>query len=96
MELFEAAKLFKALSSEQRLKVLAIIREMTEESSAGSPGATKAFSRCCEQLQLSPSTVSHHFKELESAGIITTERLGQSVCCRVNESAWGQMKAFLK
>lgn len=95
MELSEAAKLFKALSSEQRLKVLEIIREMTEQSPADSPGATKAFSRCCEQLQLSPSTVSHHIKELESAGLITTERQGQSVCCRVNSPAWNRLKGFL-
>jgi DNA-binding transcriptional ArsR family regulator len=95
MELNEAARLFKALSSEQRLKVLGIIREMTEQSPADSPGATKAFSRCCDQLNLSPSTVSHHIKELESAGLITTERMGQSVCCRVDSGAWNRLRSFL-
>lgn len=94
MELNEAAKLFKALSSEQRLRVLGVIREMTEES-PDDPGATKAFSRCCEVLNLSPSTVSHHFKELETAGLITTERRGQAVCCQVNRGAWERLKSFL-
>lgn len=94
MEFNEAAKLFKALSSEQRLKVVQIIRDMTE-CSEGCTGATKAFTRCCEQLHLSPSTVSHHFKELESAGLITTERQGQSFCCHVNEEAWVSLKTFL-
>ncbi len=95
MELQEAARLFKALSSEQRLKVLNIIKEMSGESTLESPGATKAFSRCCEELHLSPSTVSHHFKELESAGLITTERKGQCMCCQVNVGAWNSLKTFL-
>ena len=96
MKLNEAARLFKALSSEQRLKVLQIIREMTEENAQGpTEGALRAFSRCCDELKLSPSTVSHHFKELESAGLITTERKGQSICCQVNQGAWNQLKIFI-
>jgi ArsR family transcriptional regulator, arsenate/arsenite/antimonite-responsive transcriptional repressor len=95
MKLAEAAKLFKALSSEQRLKVLQIIREMSG-GERGCAGATKAFTRCCEELKLSPSTVSHHFKELEGAGIITTERRGQCCCCQVDDRLWTRLKEFLK
>ena len=94
MEFQVAARFFKALSSEQRLKVLEVIREMSSET-PGDSGATKAFSRCCEKLNLSPSTVSHHFKELESAGIISTERRGQAICCQINAEAWDRLKAFL-
>lgn len=89
----EAAKLFKALSSEQRLKVLQVIRDMCGADQCA--GATKAFSRCCEELDVSPSTISHHFKELERAGLIKTERRGQAVCCQVDNEVWNRLKSFL-
>lgn len=94
MKLTEAARVFKALSSEQRLKVLQLIRTMS--STEGCAGATKAFTRCCAELELSRSTVSHHLKELETAGIITTARKGQAVCCQVNEKLWSRLISFLK
>ena len=95
MQLKEAARLFKALGSEQRLRVLQAIRERSE-GVQGCAGATKAFTHCCEALELSPSTVSHHFKELERAGLISTERRGQAVCCQVNAKVWTRLKAFLE
>lgn len=90
----EAARIFKALACEQRLKVLAMIREMSTRTPE-EEGATRVFSRCCEQLDLSPSTVSHHLKELAAAGLITTEKRGQCGCCQFNERLWSKLKAFL-
>lgn len=95
MKLTAAAKLFKALSSEQRLRVLQVITEMSAKGE-GCSGATRAFTRCCEELSLSPSTVSHHFKELETAGVITVERRGQCCCCHVNGRIWERLQAFLQ
>lgn len=55
----------------------------------------KAFSRVCECMNLSRSTISHHFKELQNAGLITCEREGQIYRCRVNQDAVSAIKEFL-
>lgn len=56
----------------------------------------KAFTKVCDCMNLSRSTVSHHFKELQNAGLITCEREGQTYRCRVNEDAVNSIKDFLK
>jgi len=38
-------------------------------------------------LNIAPSTVSHHIKELRQAGIIVVERRGKNIECWVNEEA---------
>jgi ArsR family transcriptional regulator len=104
MELSNYAKIFKALSNEQRLKIFMMIYD---QSSGGSAAATfpsakaaccpveRAFTKVCECIDLSRSTISHHFKELQNAGLITCERDGQMYRCRVNETTVGKLKAFL-
>jgi len=106
MELSNKAKIFKALSNEQRLKIFMMIYEESqkgespavfpvEESSCCCP-VEKAFTKVCECLKLSRSTISHHFKELQNAGLITCEREGQMYRCRINEETVNQIKNFLK
>ncbi len=96
MKLSEQAKIFKALGNEQRLRIFMMIYEGCctpdqagrKGSCSPSEGAVeKAFSKVCNCLDLSRSTISHHYKELQNAGLITCERQGQSFCCRVNEKA---------
>jgi ArsR family transcriptional regulator len=74
------AVLFRALSSEQRLQILAVIGE-----AGGEPGKT-----CCEpeelcgcklaeRLGLAPSTVSHHMAVLVDAGLVSARPDGKWV-----------------
>ncbi len=56
----------------------------------------KAFTKVCACMKLSRSTISHHFKELQSAGLITCEREGQQYLCRINEDVVESIKDFLK
>ncbi len=107
VELSKYSKVFKALSNEQRLKLFMMIYESLnkcKESSedccigagrASSDGFEKAFSAACIVLDLSKSTISHHFKELQNAGLISCERKGQSFICRVNEDLIEEIKNLL-
>ncbi len=85
----------KALSCEQRLKVFLMVLEAEREEDGCCQGVLRAFSRACEMLKVSRSTVSHHIKELENSGLLSCARQGQSVCCQVNEKAVKELKEFL-
>ena len=103
-------KIFKALANEQRLRIFLMIYK--DCCVAGSDGTAKipaqdksccpmamiekAFTKVCGCTDLSRSTVSHHFKELQNAGLITCERDGQMYRCRVNAEAIDAIKDFLK
>lgn len=94
------ARIFKALSNEQRLKIFRKLCEWQQAKGRAQPadeccGVDRGFSRICCCVQVSPSTVSHHFKELQQAGLITVERTGQSFVCTVNPEAIDAVRDFL-
>lgn len=99
------AKIFKALANPQRLKIFMMIYERSRVDRAGAviPAVEaaccpveKAFTRVCACMKLSRSTISHHFKELQNAGLITCEREGQSFRCWINEAEVAAIRNFLK
>ena len=112
MELSNYTKIFKALSNEQRLKIFMMLyknccvpegsKVMAEFHIKGEPccsvegGLEKAFTKICDCMDLSRSTISHHFKELQNAGLITCEREGQLYRCRVNKEVIDSIKSFLE
>ena len=100
MKQSELAKIFKALSSEQRLKLFIMIyeawQELKDNKEGIKEGLMKQFSVACDCFSLSRSTISHHFKELEQAGLIECRRNGQSFCCYINEDALEAVRGFLK
>ena len=112
MELSNYSRIFKALSSQQRLKIFMMIYDnccAPEATKMGSEfrfvndpccstkgGIEKAFTKICDCMDLSRSTISHHFKELQNAGLITCEREGQTYRCSVNEETVKAIKEFLK
>jgi ArsR family transcriptional regulator len=111
VKLSNYTRIFKALSNEQRLKIFMMLYKnccLPEGSRIGSEfrikgetccseegGMEKAFTKVCDCVDLSRSTVSHHFKELQNAGLITCEREGQLYRCRVNKEVIDAMKDFL-
>jgi ArsR family transcriptional regulator, arsenate/arsenite/antimonite-responsive transcriptional repressor len=108
MKLSNYSKIFKALSNEQRLKIFLMIYNgegafdeksiLNHRSKTCCVGGTlkKAFTRACDCMELSRSTVSHHFKELQNAGLIICERDGQTFHCRVNPEVVDLIRGFLK
>ncbi len=98
-------KIFKALSNEQRLSLfLMIYKGCGGEGKSGAKKSSKecekkmekAFSKACGCMNLCRSTISHHFNELQDAGLIKATRKGQSYLCEVNEEAVNLVRNFLK
>jgi ArsR family transcriptional regulator len=81
------AEVFKALSNPNRLQIfLSLV-------SCCPPGTKCNYSddavrRCVGELgqglEIDPSTVSHHLKELRRAGLIQVERRGKNIWCWVD------------
>lgn len=92
------AKIFKALSNEQRLKLFTMIckwSECVDNQCVLNDGIEKTFTRACDCLNLARSTISHHFKELQNAGLITCTRKGKTFSCKINYDIIQEIKDFI-
>lgn len=93
------AKIFKALSNEQRLKIFKMIYDeeqkvFTEDHCCCH--VKKVFTLICEHFSISKSTISHHLKELQNAGLIECHREGQHCICNVNKETLEKIRNFHK
>ena len=95
MKLSKSAAVFKALSNEQRLKLFKTLHEWDEKNGEGFDGIEGAFTKVCCTMDISRSTVSHHMKELQNAGLIECERQGKTFVCRVNTKLLKEIKDFI-
>lgn len=96
---------FRALSDPTRFAVYQCIRccggacSYNEDrgeccgSNDDNDGVTACRIRCT--VPCSPSTLSHHLNELRAAGLITTERHGRVIKCRIHTEALAQIGAFV-
>lgn len=85
-------RMFRALSHPNRFRLFTEI--WREGGSAFEDGHTCFLHDVMERLNVGAPTVSHHLKELVSAELITTERQGKYVTCRVNPDALAAVRAF--
>lgn len=83
----DIAAVFKALCDPTRLAVFNCIR-------CGDDGNEVAVCRIRCQVPCAPSTLTHHLNELRAAGMITTEKRGRIVYCRVRTDALARIGAF--
>jgi ArsR family transcriptional regulator len=77
---------FKALANANRLQIYLRLRSCCVP---GTECAIDEAARCCvgdlgEDLDIALSTLSHHLKELNRAGLVNTRRQGKQVHCSVN------------
>lgn len=89
------AQIFKALAHAQRLQIFRLLCEWQDLDSP-CEGVEKCFTRACGNIPLSRSTVSHHFKALQAAGLISARRTGQSFVYSVNPEAIAVLSLFLQ
>jgi ArsR family transcriptional regulator len=82
------AEVFKALSNPNRLRMFLHLVTCCVPGTVGSFDAEDGVSACVgdlgRDLDIVPSTVSHHIKELHRAGLIRMERRGQKIECWVD------------
>jgi ArsR family transcriptional regulator len=86
-EVHRFAEVFKALSNPNRLQIfLSLVSCCPPGTKCNYSDA--AMRRCVGELgqglEIDPSTVSHHLKELRRAGLIRMERRGKNILCWVD------------
>lgn len=80
-----ASRVLKALANPNRLRIylrLAGTCSLTSGSTARHP-ADVCVGDISAELDIAQSTVSHHLRELEQAGLIRMQRRGKNILCRV-------------
>ncbi|KGX91138.1 ArsR family transcriptional regulator [Pontibacillus halophilus JSM 076056 = DSM 19796] len=95
---------FKALSNETRLHMLAWLKEPEEnfpKKEAHLPHEVNEKRGVCvgdiqEKSKLSQSTVSNYLSMLQKAGLLESERYGQWTYYRRNEEAVQQLSKFIE
>lgn len=87
MKLEDAAAHLEALGNPTRLR---IYRMLVRAGDAGS-----AVGKLQANLDIAPSTLSHHLKSLLMVGLIVQERQGTTLICRANYDVMRGLVAFL-
>ncbi len=90
MDADRLAKMFKALSNPNRLR---LFQEIRRGQSAIEPAGC-ILNPIKERLKIGAPTVSHHLKELVNAGLIATERRGRLLHCRSLGDAIAELERF--
>jgi ArsR family transcriptional regulator len=93
----DLARIFRALGDPSRLAIFQLVREYTgDEAGRTAHDLRGSVTEIANQFDLSLSTVSHHLKELRTAGLISCERRGQHIYCSVDPEALSIVDRFLK
>jgi DNA-binding transcriptional ArsR family regulator len=76
------ARIFRALSNPNRLKIYLEILKKNETTLEVGRGCHLSDVVAC--VKIGSPTISHHVKELVGADLITADREGKFLVCRVN------------
>lgn len=68
-------KIFKALSDNNRIKILHLLK-----------GEKSTFGNIESNFELTQPTISHHIKILKEVGLIVEEKQGKNKCYSINKS----------
>jgi len=93
MDSKELAKIFKALSNENRLEIYKEIAK--QENIDYEQKCECSISEILSCLKIGAPTISHHLKELANANLITTEKNGKFLMAHINKDTLGKIKEFI-
>ena len=89
----ELAKIFKALSNENRLDIYKELAK--QENSDYKHKEVCSIAEILSYLNIGAPTISHHLKELENADLITTEKKGKFLVARINKVTLEKIRALI-
>jgi ArsR family transcriptional regulator len=87
-------KIFKALGDPTRFAIFELVRDCGRPDGCSDDEVSDNLSEIAARFNLSLSTVSHHVKELRSAGLLTCEKRGQRLHCWVEPDVLAQLEHF--
>jgi ArsR family transcriptional regulator len=92
------SEIFKALSNPNRLKIFLRLVSCCVPGTVWSIDAKEGacVGDVAKDLEIVPSTVSHHIKELRQAGLIKMRRSGQKIECWVDPEALKDLESFFQ
>lgn len=93
MDTKQLTRIMKALSNENRLELYLEIARHSEVDFSLEGGCLISDLRSC--WNIGAPTVSHHLKELASAGLIITEKRGKYVAARINNETIKEVNKIL-
>jgi ArsR family transcriptional regulator, arsenate/arsenite/antimonite-responsive transcriptional repressor len=92
------ANIFKALSNPHRLRIFMKLATCCAPGTICQvePGSSAYVGELAENLDIVPSTVSHHIKELRQSGLIRMRRQGQKIECWVDPEVYNDLVKFFQ
>jgi len=96
IEIEQLTEMFKALGNPHRLALFHRLTRCCAPGTACSTEQAAHFSvgELGEGLDIAPSTLSHHLKELNRSGLISMRRRGKQVECWVEPATLDELAAF--
>jgi ArsR family transcriptional regulator len=93
----DLARIFQALANPHRVELILTLLDCCGAGAAcdvAEDGLVPCVGEVGKDLNIAPSTLSHHLKELQRAGLIVMERRGKNVYCQINQEKIADLAQF--